>query len=659
MADSRFEVEIRLLGEPRLAVRGQTVAFRTARVAALLGYLATHTGRSSFRTGIAEALWPNRESGIAQHNLRQTILRLRQNLGEVADRTLTVSRRDVNLRAGEFWCDLFEFREHLAAGRLSQAIELYRGPFLDGIEDEWVLPFRADLAQELVRGLVSEAGTRLESDPGAALGLAERAIGIETFHEGARARKIQALRAMGEESLALREYEDYEALLANELGLRPSRLVEEALDEPAVRAETVTEPPDVGLDAVYETLLASESPQEAVRLAVATTSYWTEIGQHAAGLRQISKIYDACPTEAIDPILRAEAALSVANLAMRSGESRRAIEQAEVALALGQSREVRASACVIKAWCTLRERRTKETKRSALLALRIVRGDPASQPIASEAWNLLSAVYLYDGLELRAKAAARHGLDAAGKSARAYARAGMRLAFAEAALGNVSAAREAIEFTLKRIERERSYPTSDIRVNAARLFEEIGDIDRAEEGYEASVEEIRGYESPWMLSVVLTYLADLRTARGRAAESIPLHEEAREMRGRLNDRVGEATSLRGLGRAYLQIGRLEDAANALRDAVRMYSEAETWPGVASCLLPLARIEAQIGSAAIAQRLLERAIRLLQGMSPSVRATIGPNSHELLPEAESLLREICEEGRDQPAPFEERKSSSQR
>lgn len=641
MVSAEPRVSIQLFGEPLLCVRGEPVGFRTARIPALLGFLVANGARAARRVDIAGALWPEREPNLAHQNLRQTLLRLRQCLGEEADETIVTSHRDVRLRS-EADIDVLSFRR-LVAGKsvdeFRQALSLYRGPFLATFTDEWITPFRAEMSRALIKGLLDAADVLVASDPAQAASFAEMAIAEEPFHDGARVRKIQALRALGEETLALREFEEYETLLLDELGLRPSQSVSEALNYPAaVRSSPAVETlPPTDLDAIVQVLQKNDRPSDLVRLAVSVTPYWIQIGQPEAGLRRLDEARERWTSPAEEPGLDAQAHLAAASLSIRAGYLERAIRDAQSALERAPTQGEQAEANLALARGHIRRRATLEARYHALQSIRQARRSRES--VVQEAYSILANAHLFDGEAHRAAASARRARRAAEGSGNGYAQASTHLAFALKYAGDEAGARVALEEGLERVAGERSPATTGLRANAARLFDELNDFERAEAAYRAAIDEYRTFEERWALSIVLTYLADLRWTLGDAESAIALHREAMEMRRATGDSVGIATSLRGIGRGQAMLGDWAAARTSLREAVTLYGEGDALPGVASCLIPLARAEAALGAPGVARRLAARAVQLLRSMSVVVRTTIGPRSERLLPEAEALLAEL--------------------
>jgi hypothetical protein len=178
-----WPVRIRALG--RLEIEGgRTLSpARARRPLALLRALVALGGRAVPDEDLADALWPEGEADDAYHALEVTLSRLRSLLGHevVQHRARTLSFSD-----GACWVDVLDLHETLktqsaaleqrrsvdaAALRAGAArvTALYRGPFLDGDGERWVLAARDRLRARLRRWLDALAG--LPGDPAGSEGV--------------------------------------------------------------------------------------------------------------------------------------------------------------------------------------------------------------------------------------------------------------------------------------------------------------------------------------------------------------------------------------------------------------------------------------------------------------------------------------------------------
>lgn len=632
------QVGLRVFGGFELSRDAVLTPLRSSRVEALLAYLVAYEGRPCFRTTLAEALWPGREQNAAHQNLRQALLTLRHTLGDIAEEAVEANRRYVRLLPRAIDSDLALFRGFLSTGDLEAAVAAYEGPFSPTLDDAWALEVRADLARAHLQALLELSDTLRAGDPARALEYAERAVREEPFHDGARARKIRALRALGEEARALLEFEAYEAYLEDELGLRPARIVEEALSDaaPTPPSPPPTAPTEIGT--AIEVLLEGDRPEAGIRLAISLTPYWVQTGQAAAGLARLDQTFSRWDG-ARDSELLGQTGLAAATLALRAGLNDRAQVEALFALDRLSRPDERASALICLAMCRNRGRAWHEGRRFALAALRVIRGHGRAS-LESEAWAHLANAHVYGGAPDRGIARARRAFSLATASRLSRSMAGLVLAHGYAQKGERPAGIAALVEAQAAIASLKTPEASARRASIARIFEELGERDRAEAGYLGAVAEFRTYQDLWNLAIALTYLGDFMTATERPTEAIPLHEEALVIRERTGDRVGYATSLRGLGRARLARGEAKAAREALRESVRVYTETEATPGAASSLLALSLAERELGRPELAYRLAARAYGLFQGMSAAVLTTIGPDSAELIPTAKALICELA-------------------
>lgn len=145
--------------------------FRTQKAAALLAYLSLHPGAQPRET-LTTLLWPDVPPEAARNSLSVALSSLRHQLeppGRPAGSVLTADRATVGLQTGAVTTDVSEFRavERSARpqglsleerrGRLRIAAEAYRGPFLNGFYDDWILLERqtlGDLFSRIIGDLV-------------------------------------------------------------------------------------------------------------------------------------------------------------------------------------------------------------------------------------------------------------------------------------------------------------------------------------------------------------------------------------------------------------------------------------------------------------------------------------------------------------------------
>jgi len=131
-------IEIRVLGGLEISVNGEPVELpRAKKGRLLLAYLILRCGRPAERAHIAALLWPESYDEVARFNLRQLLRGVRKDLGELGARMVASDATELAFHASDCWIDLVEFRKSLGVNPHG-AVELYRGPLLDGLQADWL-----------------------------------------------------------------------------------------------------------------------------------------------------------------------------------------------------------------------------------------------------------------------------------------------------------------------------------------------------------------------------------------------------------------------------------------------------------------------------------------------------------------------------------------
>ncbi|MBF6614272.1 MAG: tetratricopeptide repeat protein [Chloroflexi bacterium] len=266
-------LQLSLLGALQIALDGQQVSgFESGKVRALLAYLALHANRAQNRDALVGLLWPEQPEEAARANLRQALANLRRAISDAnADPPfLLVSRDAVQFNpAGDSWVDVGAFTalmdacdRHVhrrieactsCAHRLTQAVELYRGPFLDGLFvqesvafEEWLILQREALHRRALQALFQLAA--YHERRGAydeAYHYASQQLELEPWREEAHRQVMRVLVLQGERTAALAQYDTCRRLLLAGLSVEPSeattalyeRIREAEGDAPLAREE--------------------------------------------------------------------------------------------------------------------------------------------------------------------------------------------------------------------------------------------------------------------------------------------------------------------------------------------------------------------------------------------------------------------------------------
>jgi len=171
---------------------------RPARL--LVGWLALHPGAHS-RASVAAELWPDVLDESARGSLRVAVVDLRRALGETAERVLITTRDQIGLvDSPELEVDARRFTELLEAGTMSEALVLWRGELLDGLDArDWLVEMRDEYRDRRSRALAALADQAVASgELDESVRLARERVSLEPFSEEATRELIRRLTAVGD-----------------------------------------------------------------------------------------------------------------------------------------------------------------------------------------------------------------------------------------------------------------------------------------------------------------------------------------------------------------------------------------------------------------------------------------------------------------------------
>jgi DNA-binding SARP family transcriptional activator/pimeloyl-ACP methyl ester carboxylesterase len=235
-------IRLSLLGAPRLEREAEPLTISRRKTLALLAYLAM-TGVSQSREALSALLWPEYDQSSALANLRRELSRLKGALGE---QTLKTDRFQVKLNAqAGLWLDVRAFQAHLKVGlehalsedsecsecleALQKAVGLYQGDFMAGFTlpdapkfDEWQFFQAEELSRSLSIALKQLIETHISRGEYAlAIPYARRWLSQDSLHEPAHRRLMQLYAWSGQHSAALRQYQECQRILLEELSISP------------------------------------------------------------------------------------------------------------------------------------------------------------------------------------------------------------------------------------------------------------------------------------------------------------------------------------------------------------------------------------------------------------------------------------------------------
>ena len=226
-----------------------TIAKRKAL--ALLSYLVVEAEHPHTRESLLGLLWPEHSTAAAQNNLRVTWSQLQKLLEKAQDDSrpyLISNRLDLQFNPlSRYELDVTRFRNLIeacrthahpgqeedcaeCAARLAQAVNLVRGPFLDGFSvpdspafDEWLFFQRERLQLQIMAALEQlaafheHAGQLSEAER-----FIRRVLAYDALSESAYRQLMRVLARADQRSAALDAFETCRRVLAAELGLAPT-----------------------------------------------------------------------------------------------------------------------------------------------------------------------------------------------------------------------------------------------------------------------------------------------------------------------------------------------------------------------------------------------------------------------------------------------------
>jgi YVTN family beta-propeller protein len=239
-------VEFRVLGPLEVVRDGVTIPLHRPRLRALLALLLLHANEVVSSDRIIDALWADDPPQNATNALQTTVSRLRKQLLDgdngVAEIIRTRSPGYVievapdDLDLARFERLVQQGREALQAGRaetasrvLRDALATWRGPALADIQYEGLLQRELErLEEERVTALELRIDADLACGRHAALvGELEALVAENPYRERLRGQLMLALYRSGRQAEALAAYQDGRRLLVDELGIEPSRALQQ------------------------------------------------------------------------------------------------------------------------------------------------------------------------------------------------------------------------------------------------------------------------------------------------------------------------------------------------------------------------------------------------------------------------------------------------
>jgi len=211
------------------------VRVRSARAVALIAFLVLHAGSPQPRTRIASLFWPDSGDAQALTNLRRELHHLRQVLG--AEPALVVTKQDLCWRdTATCRVDVRVFGAERTAAvtgppdgsaervleHAARAVAEYRGDLLPGMDEDWLLPARAELERQCTGlcDLLAQAREEHGDLPGA-IEAARRRVQLQPLEEIGYQTLMRLQADAGDRAGAVSTYHHCVSVLERELGVEP------------------------------------------------------------------------------------------------------------------------------------------------------------------------------------------------------------------------------------------------------------------------------------------------------------------------------------------------------------------------------------------------------------------------------------------------------
>ena len=210
----------------------------TLKSQSLLAYLILHRQRPQPRDRLVGLFWGDRPERKARRSLSTALWHIRRCLPDgvpiLSDPQTVQFDPQADLR---FDVDEFESQvSHDDTASLQSAVALYRGDFLDGFYDDWIINERYRLEALFIEALARlMIGHEREGEHQVSLATALRLLGRDPLREDAHRLAMRAYCRLGQRNAALEQYHRCREVVLEELGAEPmvetSELYQAILEE--------------------------------------------------------------------------------------------------------------------------------------------------------------------------------------------------------------------------------------------------------------------------------------------------------------------------------------------------------------------------------------------------------------------------------------------
>jgi ATP/maltotriose-dependent transcriptional regulator MalT/DNA-binding SARP family transcriptional activator len=243
-----LNLEIQALGTEEIRRNSEIISgatWRSSRARALFFYILDKARVRKETIGLD--FWPDFSPGKISSNFHATLWRVRQAIG-FKDAVLFEGEMYFINPSIKIWYDVAEFENYLRqalalrtsdAARdelLRQAVNLYRGPYLQDIYMEWVDQRREQLRNSYLDALTELAALEAHNKRyREAKDLFEKIVQIDPYRDEAHLALMKCLVDLGSASAAIVHFKRYKSLLRQELNAEPQAELQKYYDQLAVK----------------------------------------------------------------------------------------------------------------------------------------------------------------------------------------------------------------------------------------------------------------------------------------------------------------------------------------------------------------------------------------------------------------------------------------
>jgi LuxR family transcriptional regulator, maltose regulon positive regulatory protein len=224
-------LRIYALGQAEVKVDGQSVQWPIARSRDLFFFLL-HRRQGLSKEQIGVAFWPDHDPSRLDSAFRSTLYRLRR----VVSRDIVLFEEGLYRfnGAADYWFDLEAFDQLLdhaeramaaegSIALLEQALDLYRGDYLEGVYADWCELERERLRRRYLTAIETLAGLyAAQRKLRRAIEHYQRLLAEDPLRETAHLGLMRCYHRAGDRASAIQQYRTCASMLREELGLSPS-----------------------------------------------------------------------------------------------------------------------------------------------------------------------------------------------------------------------------------------------------------------------------------------------------------------------------------------------------------------------------------------------------------------------------------------------------